>query len=227
MNSVNCQDCGAPLPDAATECPSCATRMGSRALDPPNIEGYRVVAPLGAGGMGQVFLAEDVALHRRVVIKVIADQFASDVHARARFLREARAMAAVEHAHVVRVYGYGEVDGRAYLVMELVDGESLAERLRRVGAMPVVDALRFLRHAVAGLEAAWEKHLVHRDVKPANMLLDAKGDLRVADFGLAKPMRMNARPATLRPPSHRGCRPRGRACRHRPGQTDRASGLPR
>jgi tetratricopeptide (TPR) repeat protein len=136
--------------------------------------------------MGRVYLAEDEMLARRVAVKVVSERVASDPDARARFLREARAMAAVDHPHVLRVHAFGEADGVPYLVMEYVEGQSLSERLRREGPLAPEAALRLVRQVVTGLEAAWEKGLVHRDIKPSNLLLDARGNVRVADFGLAK-----------------------------------------
>jgi hypothetical protein len=141
---------------------------------------------LGAGGMGAVYLAEDVTLGRRVAVKVVGGHIENDAAARARFLREARSMAAVEHPNVVHVYAYGDADGHPYLVMEYVEGETLAARIRRTGGLPVAQALDVARQASLALEAAWERGIVHRDVKPSNILLDRKERVRVADFGLAK-----------------------------------------
>jgi tetratricopeptide (TPR) repeat protein/predicted Ser/Thr protein kinase len=154
---------------------------------PPDIEiaGYRVISRLGHGGMGAVYLAEDLNLGRRVAIKVVADAIAKDAAIRARFLREARLLATVEHTNVVRVYSFGASEERAYLVMEYVEGETLSDRIRG-GPMPVDEAKKILLAAVDALEAAWEKRVVHRDIKPSNILFDRRGALKVADFGLAK-----------------------------------------
>ncbi len=146
--------------------------------------------------MGAVYLAEDQTLGRRVAIKVIAGRMAGESESAARFLREARSMATVEHPHIVRIYSFGETAGQAYLVMEYVDGEDLARRIKREGKLPVAEALRIARQVCEALEAAWEHHIVHRDVKPSNVLLDRRGRVRVADFGLAKPVRQDAE-ATL------------------------------
>jgi len=135
--------------------------------------------------MGQVFLGEDLALGRRVAIKLISERVAADAAVVTRFSREARLLATVEHPHVVRVYSFGRIDDRPYLVMEYVEGESLAEVIRR-GPMPVAEALRILREAIDGLQAAQELNIIHRDLKPANILLDRRSRVRVADFGLAK-----------------------------------------
>jgi tetratricopeptide (TPR) repeat protein/predicted Ser/Thr protein kinase len=149
------------------------------------IPGYRILRQLGRGGMGAVYLAEDLALGRRVAIKVVADAIARDAAVRARFLREARLLATVEHPNVVRVYSFGASEERAYLVMEYVEGENLSDRIRR-GPMDVAEAKEIVATVAEALEAAWEKRIVHRDIKPSNILFDRRGTLKVADFGLAK-----------------------------------------
>jgi tetratricopeptide (TPR) repeat protein len=153
----------------------------------PEIRGYRMLRLLGEGGMGRVWLAQDELLGRTVAVKVVSEKFLDRPEARARFLREARSMATVEHPNVVRVYSFAETEAGAYLVMEYVEGETLSERLRR-GRLGQDEALAILREVVDGLEAAWDKQLVHRDVKPGNVLLDKKGRAHVSDFGLAKPV---------------------------------------
>jgi tetratricopeptide (TPR) repeat protein/predicted Ser/Thr protein kinase len=150
------------------------------------IPGLTVLRSLGEGGMGRVYLAEDETLGRRVAVKVVSERVAADPLARARFLREARALATVEHPNVVRVYAFGESCGSTYLTMEYIEGETLAARLQRAGPMAIEEALRVARQVVAALEAGWEKKIVHRDVKPSNILLDGRGQAHVADFGLAK-----------------------------------------
>ena len=151
------------------------------------IDSYEIVAPIGAGGMGEVYRARDTSLKRTVAIKVILDKLTADNEARERFLREARAMATVEHPHLVRIYSFGESEGMVYLVMEYVEGENLADRLRRLGKLQIDEALQIVRQIAEGLEAAWERGIVHRDIKPSNILIDTKDRVRVADFGLAKP----------------------------------------
>jgi tetratricopeptide (TPR) repeat protein len=199
-----CASCGRELEDGL--CPGCDSPTQSRTTheggspDPvtpatvpdasapfPELAGYRRLGILGAGGMGVVYLALDETLRRQVAIKVTSVPLAQDPQARQRFLREARSMAAVEHAHIVRVYSFGETEGRPYLVMEHVRGESLAQRLRR-GPLPEAEVRRLARQVVLALQAAWAQHLIHRDIKPSNILLDAEGQARVADFGLAKPL---------------------------------------
>ena len=152
----------------------------------PTIHGYHLLRLLGEGGMGQVWLADDLTLGRRVAIKTIAAAHAGEGRARTRFLREARVMATVEHPHVVRVYAYGDAAGLAYFVMEFVDGETLAARLRRATGLAPDEALRITRQVALALASAWQREVVHRDVKPSNVLLDAESRVRVADFGLAR-----------------------------------------
>ncbi len=133
-----------------------------------------------------VYLAEDSVFNRRVAIKVITAGLADEPAADAFFLRKARAMATVEHPNVVRIYSFGESTGSAYLVMEYVEGETLAERLRAQGRLSVEEAIPLALQITDALDAAWEKGIVHRDVKPANVLIDSRGRVRVGDFGLAK-----------------------------------------
>ncbi|HKR62196.1 MAG TPA: serine/threonine-protein kinase, partial [Thermoanaerobaculia bacterium] len=161
------------------------------------IPGYRIERRLGEGGMGAVYLAEEIALSRRVAIKVVSDRIARDAEVRARFLREARLLATVEHPNVVRVYTFGSVEDRPYLVMEYVEGETLAERIQRTGPMPIDDALHILREIIDALAGAWEKQVIHRDIKPSNVLFDKRGRLKVADFGLAKGVASSDRESSL------------------------------
>jgi serine/threonine protein kinase len=147
---------------------------------------YEVLEVLGRGGMGVVLKAFDSALRRMVAIKVLAPQWASHPQARQRFEREARAAAQVRHDNVVAIYAVEEADGLPYLVMEYVPGVSLQQRLDRDGPLEVEEILRISAQAAAGLAAAHDRGLVHRDVKPANILLDAAGNVRLTDFGLAR-----------------------------------------
>jgi tetratricopeptide (TPR) repeat protein len=158
---------------------------GAASQKPLAIPGHRVIRPLGEGGMGTVYLAEDLALGRRVAVKIISQNVARDPAVRARFLREARLLATIEHPNVVRVYSFGATEDGAYLVMEYVEGETLAERIRR-GPIAFNDAKDILRKVIDAVDAAWEKRIVHRDIKPSNILFNGRGNLKVADFGLAK-----------------------------------------
>ena len=146
---------------------------------------YRLTARLGAGGMGEVFRARDTKLDREVAVKLLPEAFTADPDRHARFHREARSMAAFSHPHVAAVHALEEHDGNHFLVMELVEGENLAELLAR-GALPVSRALQLARQMARGMEAAHAAGIVHRDLKPANVMIDTAGDVKILDFGLAK-----------------------------------------
>jgi eukaryotic-like serine/threonine-protein kinase len=151
----------------------CALLPPRQALDEiGRLGGYRVLKVLGRGGMGVVFEADDPVLGRRVALKVLKPSLATLPAARECFLREGQACAKVEHPHVVRVYRAGEQDGVAYLAMEFLRGESLADRLKREGPLPPGEVVRIGREVAQGLAAAHSHGLVHRDVKPANVWLE-------------------------------------------------------
>jgi serine/threonine protein kinase len=151
--------------------------------------GYEVIEVIGRGGMGVVLKALDPALHRLVAIKVLAPQWVPSSAARDRFAREARAMAAVRHDHVVAVYDVDELNGQPYLVMEYVPGVSLQQRLDETGPLEVEEAVRIGMQTALGLAAAHARDLIHRDVKPANILLEhGEERVKLSDFGLARAM---------------------------------------
>jgi eukaryotic-like serine/threonine-protein kinase len=147
---------------------------------------YRVERTLGRGGMATVYLAADSELGRSVAVKVLADNLAGDNTFRERFLREARLAAGLSHPNVVNVFDVGETDGRPFIVMEYVEGETVADELRASGAMSPEHAVDLALQACAGLEAAHASGLVHRDVKPQNLLVRPDGTLKIADFGIAR-----------------------------------------
>jgi hypothetical protein len=148
---------------------------------------YRVLRVLGVGGMGVVFLAEDPQLQRRVALKTMKPSLAASASARQRFLREARAAAALGHDHIVTIHQVGEDQGVTFLAMQLLQGETLDDRLRRQGQLPPAEVLRIGREIAAGLAAAHEAGLIHRDIKPANVWLEVGGGrVKILDFGLAK-----------------------------------------
>lgn len=160
---------------------------GDTAPLPPRLGVYRILGRLGGGGMGEVFRAEEASLAREVAIKVMRSDVASRPGYRDRFLREARTAAAVRHDNVVPIYYVGDEGGTVYIVMPVLEGESLENRLKRGGALPVGEAARIGQEAAEGLAAAHLKGLVHRDVKPANLWLEApQGRVKVLDFGLAR-----------------------------------------
>ncbi|HET9950278.1 MAG TPA: protein kinase, partial [Candidatus Eisenbacteria bacterium] len=149
------------------------------------IGNYEIVAWHGAGGMGEIYRARDTRLDRIVAIKALPPAFASDPQRRGHFEREARLLAALNHPNIAAIYGLEDAAGATYLVLEFVDGETLAERLSR-GALSARETLEIGIQVAAAIEAAHEREIVHRDLKPGNVMLDAKGAVKVLDFGLAK-----------------------------------------
>jgi len=145
---------------------------------------YEIVSPLGAGGMGVVYRARDPRLDRTVAIKVLSSSTAADPSFHERFTREARALSSLEHPHICSVYDVGEQDGAPYLVMQYLDGETLADRLAR-GPLPFDQALTLGIQMAEALATAHGHGIVHRDVKPANIILTKSG-AKLLDFGLAK-----------------------------------------
>jgi hypothetical protein len=146
---------------------------------------YEVQSVLGSGGMGEVYRARDTRLGRDVAIKVLGASFVHEADRVARFQREAQVLATLNHPHIAHVYGLEEFDSSFALIMELVDGETLASRIAR-GPVPIDDALPLARQIADALEAAHEQGIVHRDLKPANISVRADGTVKVLDFGLAK-----------------------------------------
>src|SRR5215469_8412805 len=146
---------------------------------------YEVVGPLGAGGMGDVYRATDTKLRREVALKVLPQSVATDQERMARFEREAQLLAALNHPNIAAIYGLEDSDSTRALVIELVEGSTLAERIAQ-GAIPVDEALPIARQIAEALEYAHERGIVHRDLKPANVKIKPDGAVKVLDFGLAK-----------------------------------------
>ena len=162
---------------------------------------YEILSPLGAGGMGEVYRARDTRLNRDVALKILPAAFAADPDRLARFTRESQTLAALNHPNIAHIHGLEETSDQRALVMEFVDGEDLAQRLRR-GPLPLDEALHIARNIADALEAAHEKGIVHRDLKPANVMVMADGSIKVLDFGLAKaidPTASSAAAATVSP----------------------------
>src|SRR5229473_3235995 len=146
---------------------------------------YQVTALLGEGGMGEVYLAHDSRLGRRVAIKLLPTHLAADASARERLRREAVAAAALDHPFICKVFEIGEERGVLFVVMEFVTGDTLYQRLS-LGGLPVPEALRISGEIAEAVEEAHNNRFVHRDLKPANVMLTAGGHAKVMDFGLAK-----------------------------------------
>lgn len=165
---------------------------------------HEIISLLGAGGMGEVYLAHDTKLNRRVAIKVLPEPYANDPDRIARFHREAQAVAALNHSGIAAIYDLTEVSGATSpghggvkdLVLELVEGETLADRVRR-GPVPVEEALSIGKQILEALEAAHERGICHRDLKPANIKLTSDGSVKVLDFGLAKFLQSGTSPPQL------------------------------
>ena len=147
---------------------------------------YEILEPLGAGGMGEVYRARDTTLDRDVAVKMLPEDFATGHDHLARFRREAKLLASLNHANIATIHGLEEADGVSFIVMELVEGETLAQRIEGSGPIEVAEALRIAGQIAEALEAAHEQGIVHRDMKPANVLLTERGDVKVLDFGVAK-----------------------------------------
>jgi serine/threonine-protein kinase len=165
------------------------------------LSAYEIVAPLGAGGMGEVYRAKDTKLGRDVALKILPASFTNDPERVTRFRREAQVLASLNHPHIAQIYGLEESGDTQFLVLELVDGESLDKRIAR-GPIPVDEALSTARQIAEALEAAHEKGIIHRDLKPANIALTKEGAVKVLDFGLARALDQttsNAQSATTSP----------------------------
>ena len=147
-------------------------------------DSYAVESEIGRGGMAMVFLAQDLKHDRRVAVKVLHPELAATLGAE-RFLREIQIAARLEHPHILTLIDSGEANGLFYFVMPFVDGESLGQRLEREGQLPLDEALRIAREVADGLDYAHEQGVVHRDIKPGNILL-SRGHALIADFGIAK-----------------------------------------
>ena len=149
------------------------------------VSSYQLMSRLGAGGMGEVYLAHDMKLDRRVALKVLSPEVAADRDRLRRFHQEARAASSLNHPHIVVVHDFGELDGRPYMVTEFIEGETLRHRLQK-GRLPIRDVIDIGLQMAGALSAAHARGLVHRDIKPDNVMVRPDGYAKVLDFGLAK-----------------------------------------
>src|SRR2546430_2406394 len=149
------------------------------------ISHYRIIEKIGEGGMGEVYLAEDARLDRKVAIKVLPADFAKDEDRLKRFEQEAKATSALNHPNILTVHDIGEHDGKPYIVSELLEGEELRQRLND-GAIPLRKVTDYAQQIVSGLSAAHEKGIVHRDLKPENLFITRDDRVKILDFGIAK-----------------------------------------
>ena len=161
-----------------------------------SVSHYRIIEKLGQGGMGEVFLAEDTNLSRQVAIKTLPQAFSADPERLARFDREAKLLASLNHPNVAAIHGLERTDSGPVLVMELVEGDTLAQRIAK-GPLPVGEALEIGRQIAEGLEAAHERGVIHRDLKPANVKITPEGKAKILDFGLAKAFHAEAATADI------------------------------
>lgn len=207
---MRCPSCGSENADAATRCGGCGARLtpappagetvtGAAPMDdrarrdePPRFEPghrfgkrYRIVGLIGRGGMGEVYRADDLELGTSVALKFLSGRIASNAFALQRFRNEVRTARQVTHANVCRIHDIGEEDGHVFLAMEHVDGEDLASLLRRIGRPSREKCIEIARQLCAGLAAAHQAGVLHRDLKPGNVMIDGRGRVRITDFGLA------------------------------------------
>src|SRR5438552_6867378 len=200
-----CPQCGAPLPSGALEglCPACLLKQGAAetasgpepvSFQPPTVEEVaklfpqlEILAFIGKGGMGAVYKARQLALDRLVALKILPPQAASGLGFPERVNREARALARLNQPNIVGVHEFGQANGMPFFIMEFVDGPNLRQ-LERTGKLSPREALQIVPQICEALQFAHDEGIVHRDIKPENILLDKKGRVKIADFGIAKIM---------------------------------------
>ena len=146
---------------------------------------YRIIGTLGAGGMGEVYLAEDLKLDRRVAIKVLAASFSSDPDRLRRFLREAKTTSALNHPHIAQIYEIGEEEGASFLVLEYIEGDTLRDMINQ-GPLPVSQVVKLALELADALAEAHSRGIIHRDLKLENIMVTRRGHAKILDFGLAK-----------------------------------------
>jgi serine/threonine protein kinase/tetratricopeptide (TPR) repeat protein len=201
--AMKCAKCLTDNPDASRFCASCGTELfpsgdilAAKTMTRPTgrkafVKGttlagkYTILAELGRGGMGEVYLAEDASLDRKVAIKLLPEEMYQDPMARSRFIREAKAAAALDHPYICSIHEVGETENRLFFAMEYVQGKTMRDRISE-GPLPLKQALPIAEEITEALQVAHEKGMIHRDIKPANIMLTEKGHAKVMDFGLAK-----------------------------------------
>ena len=178
---------------------------------------YEIVSAIGAGGMGEVFLATDTRLDRRVALKILPSALSMDDHRRRRFMREARAASGLSHPNVATIYDIGEAGGVSYIAMEYIEGCTLADRIRGP-TIAIDDIAEFGSQIADALSAAHEHGVVHRDIKPANVMITSRGQAKVLDFGLAKieSQRQSQRGRRHARGDNKGRHPDGHSCLYEP-----------
>jgi len=200
--TTKCPKCKAENPYTSSYCADCGTKLGpskdipaqTKTLETPFpqftpetslADRYKIIHELGKGGMDEVYLAEDKNLKRQVAIKVLPKPFTLDSERIARFEREAGLLASLNYPNIATIYGLEKAGDQQYLVMELVEVETLAERIKK-GPLPLDEALELCKQIAEGLESAHEKGIIHRDLKPSNVKVTPEGKVKILDFGLAK-----------------------------------------
>src|SRR5215813_2834812 len=158
---------------------------------------YEITSLLAKGGMGEVYRARDTKLKRDVAVKILPDEFSRDPDRVSRFQREAESLAALNHQNIAAIYDLQQSDATRFLILEFVEGDTLADILKKRGALPVEEALEIAKQICEALEAAHEKGIIHRDLKPANIKITPDGKVKVLDFGLAKAMQTHLEDSTV------------------------------
>ena len=192
-SSRTCPRCGAAITDVEFEgglCPACRlagglVEVGGNDLSGTTFGHYRVERKIGEGGMGEVYLARDENLERNVALKFLPTSLQDDETAQTRFLREAKAAAALDHPYLCKIYETGKSADRTFIAMEYVEGETLDARIAK-GPLPVTDSIEAAEEITQALSKAHEQEIVHRDLKPSNIMMTRDGHVKVMDLGLAK-----------------------------------------
>jgi len=194
--TLHCQECGndirhdSNIVDGPVACPKCGSRVDIPvfSIGPGTVlKGFRLEKKLGQGAMGVVYLATQMAMNRRVALKILPPEITGDTHLIHRFLREVQILARVEHPNIVTAFDAGDQSGIYYLAMSYVDGQDIEKRLEESGRIPEKEALSIVREVARALQYAWDEHrILHNDVKPGNIMIDSRGNVKLMDLGLSK-----------------------------------------